>query len=81
MKRIALIAGIGAVSLAISGCAEPASEEVDYADSEAMAEETAAEEATAEEAGAEEASAEEAPDIESMDDGDRGNDTGRAPGA
>ena len=44
MKKIALITGLGAASLAIAGCAEPASEDEGYADSEVMAEEAATEE-------------------------------------
>jgi hypothetical protein len=77
MKKIALIAGLSAASLAIAGCAEPASEDEGYAASDAVAEEATAEEDASEDAMAEETSGEEAPDVEGMDDGDRGNDTGR----
>jgi hypothetical protein len=78
MKRIILIAGLSAASLALAACNKTATEEENAADTQSVSEEAVAEEPIADDAATGE---EAAADAESLDDGDRGNDGGRQTGS
>lgn len=84
MKKIILAAGLGAFSLALAACSEPAADDAGSADSQAVSEEaTDTGEADDAAAALDDAMQSEAaaPAEEGMDDGDRSNDTGRTPGS
>lgn len=77
MKRIILAAGIGAASLALAACAEPPADDGTAADEQSIAEDGLPQDSgTAEgDVGDQAGDA-----LESMDDGDKGNDGGRQAG-